>query len=410
MGHWSKVICHWSKVICSPFPIHHSPLTSHHSPFTTHQSPFPIHHSPFTISQSPVTSHLKKIVRSPNYTTSPWSETYSEIIDVRSEDEYAEDHIPGAINLPVLNNEERAKVGTIYKQVSPFEARKIGAALVAKNIAKHLSDRLINKDKNYSPLVYCWRGGQRSNSFAMVLCQIGWNVTVVEGGYKTYRAYVRQQLEQLPQQFNYQVLCGLTGTGKTHILRQLAVRDIQVLDLEALANHRGSLLGEEWEYVPSPQPSQKRFESLLLQQLQRFDVRKTVWLESESNKIGQVYLPPALWEKMKQASCVEVQLRIEERIKWLIEQYEHLRNNPEVLKRKLERLKSPYGWQKLQQWFKLIDEEEWEAIVRDLLIHHYDPAYRRSMSKTYQKVDQNLEITDLSIESVEAALDILSGC
>jgi tRNA 2-selenouridine synthase len=230
----------------------------------------------------------------PTYTKQPWAETYSEIIDVRSPSEYEEDHIPGAINLPVLDDTERAQVGTIYKQDSPFTARKIGAALVSKNISQHLSQHFAAKGKDYHPLIYCWRGGQRSNSMALVLTQIGWRVTLVEGGYKTYRTYVRNQLEQLPEKFTYRILCGLTGSGKTYILRKMHLSGFQVLDLEALGNHRGSLLGEEWDNRPSPQPSQKYFESLLLQKLQSFNPSETVWVESESNKIGQVYLPISL--------------------------------------------------------------------------------------------------------------------
>lgn len=202
----------------------------------------------------------------PKYTQQPWTETYSEIIDVRSPSEFTQDRIPTAINLPVLDDAERAEVGTIYKQ-SPFAARKKGAALVAKNISQHLVEYFASKDKDYRPLVYCWRGGQRSNSMASVLSQIGWQVTVIEGGYKTYRTYVREQLEKLPENFNYKLLCGLTGSGKTYILRQLKQRGAQVLDLEAIANHRGSLLGEEWTGKPASQPSQKYFESLLLHQL-----------------------------------------------------------------------------------------------------------------------------------------------
>ena len=344
------------------------------------------------------------MTRSPIYTTSPWLEQYSDIIDVRSEKEFAEDHIPGAINLPVLNNEEREKVGTIYKQVSSFEARKIGAALVSKNISYHLSNYFVAKEKNYSPLIYCWRGGQRSNSLALVLSQISWRVTVVKGGYKTYRTYVRQQLTKLPFKFNYKVLSGLTGTGKTYILRQLENQGIQILDLEALANHRGSLLGEEWEAKLSPQPSQKHFESLLVQKLQSFDVNKTVLVESESNKIGQVYLPTELWQMMKQASCVELQLPLEARIKWLLQEYPHLVDYPDILKDKLQSLKSRYGWEKIQQWYHLIDENKWQTLVGDLLQEHYDPAYHRSMGKTYKYIEQKLLIPDLSMNSLNSVL------
>lgn len=318
----------------------------------------------------------------------PWQENYSEIIDVRSENEFVEDSIPGAINLPVLNNEERAKVGTIYKQISPFEARKIGAALVSKNISHHLNNHFANKDKNYAPLIYCWRGGQRSNSLALVLAQIGWRVAVLEGGYQTYRAYVRQQLATLPLQFNYKILRGLTGTGKTHILHQLSQRGEQILDLEKLANHRGSLLGQEWKKNLVSQPSQKKFESLLLKELQQFESHKIVWVESESNKIGEIYLPLTLWEQMKQASCVEIQLPITARIEWLLQEYPHLVNNPEILKGKLKLLKNRYGRKKIEQWFNLIDEEKLRDLIQDLLENHYDPSYQRSLNKTFGQIEK----------------------
>lgn len=342
------------------------------------------------------------------YTQHPWGETYSEIIDVRSKSEFTLDCIPGAINLPVLDDAERAEVGTIYKQINPFTARKKGAALVAKNIAQHLTTHFADKGKDYRPLVYCWRGGQRSNSMATVLSQIGWRVTLLEGGYKTYRAYVRQQLEELPALFSYKVLSGLTGSGKTHILRQLGQRGAQVLDLEALANHRGSLLGEEWHNKPTPQPSQKYFESLLLQQLQKFDVNQTVWLESESNKIGRVYLPPSLWQKMKQASCIEIQLPIAARVDFLLQEYPYLIKNPNFLKAKLELLKSRIGKQKIHQWYQFIDAERWEYLVKELLWFHYDPTYYQSMKRDFVNVDKVLSLTELSNYNINKIIDNLA--
>ncbi len=346
----------------------------------------------------------------PKYTQQPWTETYSEIIDVRSKSEFASDHIPGAINLPVLNDAERAQVGTIYKQ-SPFTARKIGAALVSKNISQHLSQHFAAKEKNYYPLVYCWRGGQRSNSLALVLTQIGWRVTLLEGGYKTYRAYVRHQMEHLPQKFTYQILCGLTGSGKTHILHQMSQRGAQVLDLESLANHRGSLLGQEWEDKPSPQPSQKYFESLLLRQLQSFNPHQPVWVESESLKIGEVYLPQSLWLKMKQASCVEIELPVTARVQFLLQEYPHLVTHPEILKAKLEKLKSHCGWEKLSMWYQLIDAGKWELLVQDILQFHYDPTYRKSIKRDFPKVERLLSIPNLSDSSIDTLLDsLLPNC
>lgn len=342
----------------------------------------------------------------PRYTQQPWTETYSEIIDVRSPGEFAEDRIPTAINLPVLDNAERAEVGTIYKQ-SPFTARKTGAALVAKNISQHLIEHFASKDKDYRPLVYCWRGGQRSNSMAAVLSQIGWQVTVLEGGYKTYRTYVREQLEKLPEDFNYKLLCGLTGSGKTYILRQLKQRGAQVLDLEAIANHRGSLLGEEWIGKPASQPSQKYFESLLVQQLQSFELGKTVWVESESNKIGRVYLPQSLWQKMKQAKCIEIQLPLAARVQFLLQEYPHLATHPDVLKAKLALLKSRYGRDKLNQWYQLIDTGKGEAFVQDVLQSHYDPSYTQSIQRDFIKVERVLSLPDLSHTSIDDLVNSL---
>ena len=348
-----------------------------------------------------------QMLPSPKYTKNSWEKVYSEIIDVRSPHEFYLDHIPGAINLPVLDNAERAEVGTIYKQVSAFQARKIGAALVAKNIAQHLTQHFITKDKNYCPLVYCWRGGQRSASMAGILSQIGWQVTLLEGGYKTYRSHVRQELESLPQKFTYRVLSGLTGSGKTHILRQLSLRGVQVLDLEGLANHRGSLLGEEWDNTSLPQPSQKYFESLLLQQLQRFNPAQIVWVESESNKIGKVYLPINLWQQMKQSSCIEIQVPIAARVDFILQEYPHLINHPDILQAKIVRLKSRYGSKKIHEWNQLIASSDCAKFVEDILQSHYDPAYLNSTHKNYIQVEQLLKMPDLSTKSVEQLVDVL---
>jgi tRNA 2-selenouridine synthase len=343
----------------------------------------------------------------PVYTKQPWIETYSEIIDVRSPSEFAEDHIPGAINLPVLNDAERAEVGTIYKQDSPFVARKIGAALVTKNISQHISQHFATKEKDYYPLVYCWRGGQRSNSMALVLSQIGWRVTLLEGGYKTYRAYVREQLQSLPEKFTYKVLCGFTGSGKTHILHQMRQRGAQVLDLEALANHRGSLLGEVWEDKLSPQPSQKYFESLLLQKLQSFHTDEVVWLESESVKVGKIHLPHILWEKIKQASCVEIQVPIAARVQFLLSEYPHLINHPDILKAKLHHLKFRYGKEKIRRWYQLIDTGQWESFVQDMLEFHYDPTYCKSIHRDFTHVERVVSILDLSTSTIDTLLNCL---
>ena len=342
-------------------------------------------------------------------TTKHWQQTYSEIIDVRSEEEYKEDCLPGAINLPVLNNEERAKIGTIYKQVSPFEARKMGAALVSQNITRHLQSHFAEKEKSYSPLIYCWRGGQRSHSLALVLEQVGWNVAVLEGGYQRYRNYICEQLKTLLKQFNYKILCGLTGTGKTQILQQMEKQGIQVLDLEKLARHRGSLLGQEWDDRLEPQPSQKYFESLLVWHLQQCDREKTVWLESESHKIGKIYLPLGLWEKMKQSPCIEVRLPLEERVTWLLQQYSHFTNHPDILKAKLEHFKSRCGRDKLQQWLNWCDGKEWHILIKDLLLHYYDPAYCRSQNRLFQSPERAIDLDNLEAQTINKTIQRITS-
>lgn len=345
-----------------------------------------------------------------NQTQLPLKQPYSEIIDVRSPSEFAEDHIPNAINLPVLNDTQRAEVGTLYKQVDPFTARKVGAALVSQNISTHLNNHFANKDKNYRPVVYCWRGGQRSRSLATVLAEIGWQVRIISGGYKTYRSYVREQLETLPAQFNYRILCGPTGSGKTHILRQLHQRGANLLDLEALANHRGSVLGQEWEQVPQPQPSQKYFESQLLQALQSHQPGTCLWVESESNKIGQIYLPPSLWNQMKQSPGVAIEVPMTDRIQWLLREYSHLTENPQMLKNKLQRLNSVYGRRKLQQWEQMIDAGDGESLIGELLESHYDRSYRRSINRCYPHIQQTLTLPDLSDTSINTLIDALLVC
>jgi tRNA 2-selenouridine synthase len=329
---------------------------------------------------------------------------YDEIIDVRSPSEFAEDHIPGAINLPVLDDAERARVGTLYKQVSTFEARKLGAALVSRNISRHLEEHFASKDKDYRPLVYCWRGGQRSGSMAAVLVQIGWRVTLIQGGYKTYRAHVRQQIQDLPPQFTYQILAGATGTGKTQVLKQLAQRGVQVLDLEGLAQHRGSLLGALLDIA---QPSQKYFESLLVKKLQQFDPKETVWVEAESNKIGQVYIPQALWQKMQQAEGFEIQMPLAQRIEHLIKEYPYLVTHPEVLKDKLQQLKSRYGKKQLEEWNRLIDTQQGELFIGLLLEQHYDPSYSHSFRRCYPNVQKTASLLDTSVEQIDTLVNEL---
>src|SRR5688572_19867023 len=204
---------------------------------------------------------------------------FDTIIDTRSPAEYAEDHIPGAISAPVLDDAERAQVGTLYKQASPFDAKKAGVSLVAKNVSRHIEELFKAKDKTWRPLVYCWRGGKRSGAMAHILREIGWNAATLEGGYKAYRRWVVEELEKIPEKLDFRVIHGPTGSGKSRLLAALKRTGVQALDLEDLAAHRGSVLGN----LPGrPQPSQKMFESLLLEELLALDPARPVFVEGES--------------------------------------------------------------------------------------------------------------------------------
>ena len=315
---------------------------------------------------------------------------FDEIIDVRTPAEFADDHIPGAINCPVLSDEERITVGTLYKQVSPFEARKAGAALVAKNIARHLETHFRGHPKSWRPLIYCWRGGQRSGAMSIVLAQVGWAAHKLEGGYKTYRRDVLDKLEALPQSLTLRVICGPTGSGKSRLLAALAGIGHQILDLETLAQHRGSVLGR----IPQqPQPSQKWFETLLLQALQGFDPSRTVYVESESNKIGSITLPPALVAAMHASTCVLVETPLKVRVAALLEDYRHYIADPEALIEQLQVLHPFHGGKRLEHWNSLIRAGDFTTLVEELLTLHYDPGYFRALSKHYVRLPEAHRIT-----------------
>ncbi|MBI5437450.1 MAG: tRNA 2-selenouridine(34) synthase MnmH [Nitrosomonadales bacterium] len=310
---------------------------------------------------------------------------FDEIIDVRTPAEFAEDHIPGAINCPVLSDEERIAIGTLYKQVSPFEARKAGAALVAKNIARHLQTRFRDRPKSWRPLIYCWRGGQRSGAMCIIFSQIGWAVQKLEGGYKIYRRDVLEKLAALPQNFSLRVICGATGSGKSRLLAALADNGEQILDLENLAQHRGSVLGK----LPGQtQPSQKWFDSALLQTLQKLDPARPVYVEAESNKIGNITLPDALFNAMHAGECLLLEAPLEVRVAGLLEDYRHYLANPEMLITNLRGLHRFHGARQLEHWTSLIRAGDFAALVAELLTLHYDPSYFRATSRHYANLDK----------------------
>ena len=305
---------------------------------------------------------------------------FSDVIDARSEAEFAEDHLPGAINWPSLNNAERQLVGTEYKQISAFDAKKRGAALVAINIARYLERDVINKPRDWQPLVYCWRGGKRSGSLALILDQIGFNVTLVDGGYKAFRAALVADLPQLAAQFDYRVVCGTTGSGKTRLLQGLAALGAQVLDLEALANHRSSVLG----VIPGlPQPTQKAYDSLIWAALKSFDAARPVYIESESKKVGNVAIPEGLITAMRAAPCLQLDLSEDERVELLLEDYDFFVKDIEFFCDRLGALTQARGKEVVTDWQTRSRRGDVASVVRELLVNHYDPVYLQSMKRNF---------------------------
>jgi tRNA 2-selenouridine synthase len=299
---------------------------------------------------------------------------FDAIIDVRSPAEYAEDHIPGAVSAPVLDDAERTEVGTLYKKVSPFDAKKAGASLISRNIARHIEELFRDKPKSWHPLVYCWRGGKRSGAMAHILREIGWNAETLEGGYKAYRRYVVSQLQSLPSGLDFRVIHGPTGSGKSRLLGALKRAGAQVLDLEALAAHRGSVLGN----LPGrPQPSQKMFESLLLEEISAFEAEKPVFVEGESKKIGELHVPDALMERMRASSCVLLETDLEVRVDLLLDEYRHFLDDRSELEKQLDCLVALHGRERIA---------DWRSLVRRLLVEHYDPAYRRSSTRNFSEL------------------------
>ena len=308
---------------------------------------------------------------------------FDRIIDVRSPSEFRVDHVPGAVNLPVLDDDERTLVGTMYVQDDPFRARRLGAALVSRNIAKHLEGPLAGLGGGWRPLVYCWRGGQRSNAFATVLSQVGWRTAVLTGGYRTYRRAVVTALYEPGPSPPFVVLDGAAGVGKTELLAQLAVGGMQVIDLEALASHRGSLFGA---VIGAPQPSQKLFESRLHAALAALHPTRPVVIEGESSKLGEIVLPPRLWRAMTDAPSITLTAPIPARVRRLVMAYGGDARRQASFETALNRLPRHIGRKERDAWRALLHAGALETLACELLETHYDPAYRRSALKTPRPV------------------------
>ena len=324
---------------------------------------------------------------------------FDDVIDVRSPSEFAEDHIPGAVNLPVLTDDERATVGTIYVQESKFRARKIGAALVAENAARHLKTYLADKPGGYKPLVYCWRGGQRSGSFATILKQVGWPVEVMAGGYRSFRRLVVDTTHHQPFPAPVVILEGNTGTAKTAILNRARDLGVQVIDLEAAANHRGSLFGG----MSTPQPSQKTFEARVGLATAGLDPLRPVVVESESNKIGNRTIPPMLWDAMRHAPRIRIEAPLAARAKYLTQAYRDIVENNKLLVEVINRLRPYQSGETIEAWLKLADAGQFEALATDLMARHYDSRYAKHRARMNVTVVETIEVGDLGDADLDKA-------
>ena len=327
--------------------------------------------------------------------------SYALVIDARSPREFAEDHLPGAVNLPVVNNDEYAEVGTLHR-TDTHAAYLIGVKYALRNIA----DQIESVVSRYTPrdrvLVYCFRGGKRSRLWADALHTIGFKVDVLSGGWKRYRRWVRDGLESLPGTFNFKVLAGPTGCGKTRLLIELDRQGQQVLELEGLAHHRGSLLGD----IPGrPQPSQKLFDSHVLSRLRSFDPQRPVWLEAESKRIGNVQLPNALYEAMHRSPMLSLVVPMSERVSLWREDYPHFVADPSAMVEKLAPLKPLIGGEELERWRTLAVAKRTDELFERVMVAHYDPCYARSTSKHYgpPQTHEALQLASLCPEALEIA-------
>ena len=315
---------------------------------------------------------------------------FDTVIDARSPAEFAEDHLPGAVNWPVLDDAERALVGTVHKQESALAARKLGAALAARRIADHIERELPARPRDWQPLVYCWRGGQRSGSLAWFLGQIGFRTQQLEGGYKAFRAVVRDDLASLPESLRLHVVAGRTGSGKTRLLQSLLREGAQVLDLEALACHRGSVLGALPDVA---QPSQKAFDTHVWHALRAADPALPLFVESESLKIGRLRVPEALIARMRAHSpCHVIEMPDAARVQLLLEEYAFFFDDADGFAKLLEPLIEVRGQDTVRAWQAQARTGDWPALFADLMQQHYDPLYARSMQRNFRHLQAALPL------------------
>jgi tRNA 2-selenouridine synthase len=332
-------------------------------------------------------------------------EGFDEVIDVRSPSEFAEDHVPCAVNLPVLDDAERVRIGTIYKHVGPFQARKIGAALIAQNISRQLETHFADKGREYRPLIYCWRGGQRSRSMAIILSQIGWRAETLEGGYKQYRRLVVRMLYDGDDEGaflfrgRFVLIDGNTGSGKTGLLKALEAAGAQVIDLEGIGRHRGSVFGG----IATPQPSQKAFDSAIAERLAAFDRQRPVFIEAESSRIGRISIPRLVWQQMRDSPRIQIAAARDARARYLVREYKDLTTDLDKLLDRINKLQPYQPAARLEEWRAMARSAAFEALARQLMEHHYDAGYARQRRRSDWAELGTIQLAEINADSLGRA-------
>lgn len=314
------------------------------------------------------------------------------VVDVRSEGEFLGGHIPGAANLPILNDDERKAVGTDYKQRGQLEAIKTGFRLVGPRIIDIVNEAERIADKR-ELLVHCWRGGMRSGNFCQFVGMAKIRTHQLRGGYKAYR---HEALESYKLPLQLMIIGGSTGSGKSEILRALKEKGEQIIDLEKLASHKGSVFGG---LMMPPQPTTEQFENDLFETIQNLDLTRRVWIEDESIAVGKIFLPQDLWHTMTTSPVIEVMVSKEDRIKRLVQEYGSAPKDQFLAC--MEKITKKLGGQHFNSAREKLLEGDMHATI-DILLSYYDKAYATGMSK---KIHRTILRTSWNAQDAEHFAD-----